>query len=135
MGSRMAGASTFTPRRGRNPQEKGAPRPVRSRYQLAALRQGKWRLQRPALADIVKPLVGGALMGVGVALIPGGNNELILAAIPALSPGGTAAYLLMTATIVIGLSRSEEHTSELQSLMRHSYAVFWLNKKKLNTKN
>src|SRR3546814_212364 len=26
--------------------------------------------------------------------------------------------------------RSEEHTSELQSLMRHSYAVFCLNKKK-----
>src|SRR3546814_6949380 len=26
--------------------------------------------------------------------------------------------------------RSEEHTSELQSLMRISYAVFWLNKKK-----
>src|SRR3546814_17794864 len=91
MGSRMAGASTFTPRRCRNPQDKGAPRPVRSRYQLAALRQGKWRLQRPALADIVKPLVGGALMGVGVALIPGGNNELILAAIPALSPGGRSA--------------------------------------------
>src|SRR3546814_9744176 len=28
--------------------------------------------------------------------------------------------------------RSEEHTSELQSLMRISYAVFWLNKKQLN---
>ena len=70
----------------------------------AALRQGKWRLQRPTLADIVKSFVGGALMGVGVALIPGGNNSLILAAIPALSPGGTAAYLLMTATIVLGLS-------------------------------
>src|SRR3546814_3945541 len=27
-------------------------------------------------------------------------------------------------------SRSEEHTSELQSLMRHSYAVFCLTKKK-----
>src|SRR3546814_9720283 len=26
--------------------------------------------------------------------------------------------------------RSAEHTSELQSLMRHSYAVFWLQKKK-----
>src|SRR3546814_8734288 len=26
--------------------------------------------------------------------------------------------------------RSEEHTSELQSLMRNSYAVFFLNKKK-----
>src|SRR3546814_10770667 len=29
-------------------------------------------------------------------------------------------------------SRSEEHTSELQSLMRNSYAVFCLNKKKHN---
>src|SRR3546814_9878226 len=29
-----------------------------------------------------------------------------------------------------GLARSEEHTSELQSLMRRSYAVFCLKKKK-----
>src|SRR3546814_5043226 len=36
--------------------------------------------------------------------------------------------------IIARLSRSEEHTSELQSLMRHSYAVFCLNKKK-TTKN
>src|SRR3546814_10037217 len=32
-----------------------------------------------------------------------------------------------------GLVRSEEHTSELQSLMRISYAVFCLKKKKYNT--
>src|SRR3546814_10310833 len=32
-----------------------------------------------------------------------------------------------------GPSRSEEHTSELQSLMRISYAVFCLQKKKTNT--
>src|SRR3546814_6961141 len=32
-----------------------------------------------------------------------------------------------------GLQRSEEHTSELQSLMRISYAVFCLKKKKMNT--
>src|SRR3546814_2237052 len=31
--------------------------------------------------------------------------------------------------------RSEEHTSELQSLMRISYAVFCLQQKKTNTKN
>src|SRR3546814_5711251 len=31
--------------------------------------------------------------------------------------------------------RSEEHTSELQSLMRISYAVFCLKKKKNNNKN
>src|SRR3546814_7644835 len=33
----------------------------------------------------------------------------------------------------VGMNRSEEHTSELQSLMRSSYAVFCL-KKKTNTK-
>src|SRR3546814_4962391 len=32
-------------------------------------------------------------------------------------------------------ARSEEHTSELQSLMRISYAVFCLKKKKINKKN
>src|SRR3546814_1078584 len=34
-----------------------------------------------------------------------------------------------------GVGRSEEHTSELQSLMRISYAVFCLNKKKNRTRN
>src|SRR3546814_2713164 len=37
------------------------------------------------------------------------------------------------AVATTGRSRSEEHTSELQSLMRISYAVFRLNKKKNNT--
>src|SRR3546814_3101374 len=35
--------------------------------------------------------------------------------------------------IILGCTRSEEHTSELQSLMRTSYAVFCLKKK--NKKN
>src|SRR3546814_10099417 len=36
------------------------------------------------------------------------------------------------AYIIGGVKRSEEHTSELQSLMRISYAVFCLKKKKIN---
>src|SRR3546814_2454235 len=49
---------------------------------------------------------------------------------------GTGA-LIATYTVVDGwaVKRSEEHTSELQSLMRISYAVFWLNKKKPKTNN
>src|SRR3546814_1056671 len=35
----------------------------------------------------------------------------------------------------LGLERSEEHTSELQSLMRISYAVFCLKKKTNQTKS
>src|SRR3546814_10295996 len=38
--------------------------------------------------------------------------------------------LAMIAVLAIMLWRSEEHTSELQSLMRISYAVFCLKKKK-----
>src|SRR3546814_3165365 len=38
--------------------------------------------------------------------------------------------LVLTAGTSAGLARSEEHTSELQSLMRISYAVFCLKKKK-----
>src|SRR3546814_3816125 len=35
--------------------------------------------------------------------------------------------------VAAGVFRSEEHTSELQSLMRNSYAVFCLKKNKKNT--
>src|SRR3546814_10823839 len=35
----------------------------------------------------------------------------------------------------VGVQRSEEHTSELQSLMRISYAVFCLKKKKITHNN
>src|SRR3546814_3661313 len=38
---------------------------------------------------------------------------------------------LVVILIVAALARSEEHTSELQSLMRISYAVFCLKKKKI----
>src|SRR3546814_4181975 len=46
--------------------------------------------------------------------------------------GGLGALpgLLQTGDLDAGLDRSEEHTSELQSLMRISYAVFCLKKKK-----
>src|SRR3546814_9262983 len=39
-----------------------------------------------------------------------------------------------TRTAIRGCARSEEHTSELQSLMRISYAVFCLKKKKYTNK-
>src|SRR3546814_5567380 len=41
-----------------------------------------------------------------------------------------AGTLVLIVSAVLTLSRSEEHTSELQSLMRISYAVFCLKKKK-----
>src|SRR3546814_6723624 len=42
-------------------------------------------------------------------------------------------HVVVTADVGDSCFRSEEHTSELQSLMRISYAVFCLKKKKKNT--
>src|SRR3546814_4451239 len=55
--------------------------------------------------------------------------------ISATYPGADAETLERTTTQIIEqqLKRSEEHTSELQSLMRISYAVFCLKKKKKKT--
>src|SRR3546814_6266877 len=48
----------------------------------------------------------------------------------------TAAFIPVSNTSPVppSFARSEEHTSELQSLMRNSYAVFCLKKKKKNKK-
>src|SRR3546814_8365824 len=45
----------------------------------------------------------------------------------------SAMYLLRIRVMAERMPRSEEHTSELQSLMRISYAVFCLKKKKQTT--
>src|SRR3546814_4588973 len=47
-----------------------------------------------------------------------------------LLPGISSTASLSSATSSSRVLRSEEHTSELQSLMRNSYAVFCLNKTK-----
>src|SRR3546814_2102859 len=55
--------------------------------------------------------------------------------------GQQSRYVSMPSTLTVNntetyeAARSEEHTSELQSLMRISYAVFCLKKKKENKNN
>src|SRR3546814_9948554 len=44
-----------------------------------------------------------------------------------LSPGFESPVAIYLDDAYVGAPRSEEHTSELQSLMRNSYAVFCLN--------
>src|SRR3546814_8380885 len=49
---------------------------------------------------------------------------------PASGSAYTYSYVVLGEIIAWVIGRSEEHTSELQSLMRISYAVFCLKKKK-----
>src|SRR3546814_940837 len=74
------------------------------------------------LTDLVTPLKPLEAMAQGrlvAASNVGGHRELI-------EDGATG-------TLFAPDDRSEEHTSELQSLMRNSYAVFCLKKKKTQT--
>src|SRR3546814_9711870 len=74
----------------------------------------------------------GAVLGAGLAAGDGGVDE---GDAPLLAGGGQLARHLGRGGGVVDENaarghRSEEHTSELQSLMRSSYAVFCLKKKK-----
>src|SRR3546814_6802959 len=71
-----------------------------------------------------------------------GKRTIVGNAVPSIAPARTSGYFSKTEcfcftaqTLAAGEARdmpvrSEEHTSELQSLMRTSYAVFCLKKKK-----
>src|SRR3546814_3637413 len=63
------------------------------------------------------------------------NTDRLLLAIPPLTPPmNPTSVALINPYYRSNSNRSEEHTSELQSLMRISYAVFCLKKKKSTQK-
>src|SRR3546814_10232292 len=61
------------------------------------------------------------------------HSTTVCSGFPAKKQRRSAARRAICSAVVLTI-RSEEHTSELQSLMRSSYAVFCL-KKKRNTRN
>jgi uncharacterized protein len=71
---------------------------------LSTLQRGSfrpdWRPRRVWLRNVC----GGWLMGLGVALTPGGNDALVLYGIPSLSPHALPAFLAMVLGIALGLS-------------------------------
>src|SRR3546814_5217395 len=79
-------------------------------------------MQSPSLALHV----GGAEANVAVGLAHLGHDCAMVGRVPGNALGRGAVAAVRGA----GVDRSEEHTSELQSLMRISYAVFCLKKKK-----
>src|SRR3546814_8315059 len=76
------------------------------------------------LRTIARRLQGNLPAEATVARLGGDEFAVI---VPGLAPGSALASAVDA--ILQGVARSEEHTSELQSLMRISYAVFCLKKK------
>lgn len=64
---------------------------------------GRLRLVAPNTASVGRSLAGGAMMGAGGALIPGGNDALILVGMPLLLPYAWLAFASMCAAIYIAI--------------------------------
>lgn len=70
---------------------------------VSALQRRSWRLQWHPIQTWPRHLIGGALMGAGAVLIPGGNDTLMLKSLPGLSPHALPAMLALFAGIGITL--------------------------------
>src|SRR3546814_9399346 len=105
------------------------------RHQPARVLLRLQRVLRVAHEDLVaqQVLPGEALAADRLDLLqpPGGEVVRLREELRAVEVG----QLVVVAVVALegGLQRSEEHTSELQSLMRSSYAVFCFKKKRRRT--
>jgi hypothetical protein len=74
---------------------------------LAGAILGGWTAKRlkfvkPDLTSAARSFIGSAMMGAGSALIPGGNDALILVGIPLLWPYAWLAFASICVTIFVG---------------------------------
>src|SRR3546814_4416210 len=103
---------------------------VQSGFGLLAVFAIAWAISENR--RMVRPQI--VLVGIGM--------QLAIAAVVLHVPALRAAFVAMNGLVLAlqsatdaGTGRSEEHTSELQALMRTSYAVFCLKKKSRKTKS
>lgn len=80
---------------------------------IAGLVARTFVLRRPTLPGLARSLAGGAIMAVGGTLIPGGNDSLMLSAVPAATISGMMAYAIMSITVpaLLWLIRAAQRTS------------------------
>lgn len=69
----------------------------------SAVLRGSFRLRRFRLAAALRHGMAGVAMGAGAALIPGGNDGLILFGLPALSPHALPSWLAIIVGVALAL--------------------------------
>src|SRR3546814_618239 len=85
------------------------------------------------LVDGLRFVNGSSASGVPASVDLNAIPESMIERVEVLLDGASPIYGSDAIAGVVNIIRSEEHTSELQSLMRISYAVFCLTKKNTNT--
>lgn len=74
---------------------------------LGGVTAGRFRPVPVTVAALARCTAGGALMGLGSLLIPGGNDGLLLLGMPLLWPHAWLAFVTMAATIALWLTLGE----------------------------
>ncbi len=69
---------------------------------VSAWQRGAWRVRKP-VGGWGANLAGGVSMGLGAALVPGGNDTLLLRLIPSMAPHGLWTYLMLIGGVAAGL--------------------------------
>lgn len=70
----------------------------------SALQRGSFGWHRPRdVAGWLRHAGGGALMGSGAAMVPGGNDTLLLGSLPAMTASALLSYLSMLAGVALAL--------------------------------
>ena len=69
----------------------------------SSVQRRSFALRWPQRKQFVVGLFGGTLMGIGAALLPGGNDTLLLTALPSLSASALANYTALLAGIACAL--------------------------------
>lgn len=62
---------------------------------VAALSDGSFRLQWPRSRPLIGSILGGTLMGGAAAMVPGGNDGMLLTGIPSLAPHSIISFSFM----------------------------------------
>jgi hypothetical protein len=70
---------------------------------VSAVQRGSFEFRWGGTGGALKHLAGGALMGIGAALIPGGNDSIVLTGIPTLSGVALATYVALLLGIASAL--------------------------------
>jgi len=67
---------------------------------VAGLYNGRFIMRPPHLIPSIQAIVGGLIIGFAWALIPGGNDAMVLYQLPSLALNGIVGYASMLATLV-----------------------------------
>jgi hypothetical protein len=67
---------------------------------VSSWQRGAFTWRAPRGRALPGALAGGAVMGLGAAILPGGNDTLVLIALPTLAPTAVLAY----ASVLVGVA-------------------------------